>query len=1137
MSKRMQRAISILVVLCIGLASLAATPLFANAARNYRTVRVHLKTLGAPSIKTFTPYGNYQVDGTGVLLPVGIVHTLSVDRGKLVLTNALGLRLDLETTAVIRRYSSDQPRVYNSLLMNSLSYGDCYYPGNLVVTASGEAMQFISVIEMEEYLYGVVPSEIGESAAPEVQKAQAICARTFTIYSMDTARADASYDLNDTEESQVYRGHSAITPKCDKAVDDTAGQYVSYGGKAIYAAYSSSNGGMTETNYGAWGTELLPYTQVKDDPWDGQAPSPEHYRCVLAFPKSTETAFDAKLLNYIRPRIAAKLPTAWTAADAPAWSIAATTDMQLHTPLTAYMTDPERCFTKADVTFTVTRNAPEAQSVSITVTLELRASGGLREEFATSNMRMLKSESTATAFNLILCRPGHGIGLSQSGAMAMAKAGWTCQQILDFYYKNVTISTLADPGLPPAQASGLVHQTGVVLRELPDVTATALMNLPQGAVVEVLGRTTDNYAKIEYSGYIGYIPMAALTIQTATQQGVPLYPARTNVLGGLNLYLAPAYTAAVRCVMPYNSVVEVYRWDEWAYICYNGNFGYAPSALLDQAMGPVAGTAPSPSSALVIVADASLYSEPNEFSSVVTLVPHNAVVTVQYLGEWCYVTYGQYQGYLARSAIETRADLPTPNISPAPPKAPMATPANLNRIRMVDTKSDSWLNLREGPGTQFAVMAKLPNGAQVEILEELGDWYKVRYGGMEGYVSAQYITDNPAFRLYAQNNAPGNTGLVLRVTADEGAAALATIPKNARFEVLEWGTLWNKVAFEGKVGYVKNENTLLLAAVTGLRGDVDGDSIVDVQDILRVRAYMFGMRTPTLQEAVRGDVSLDSAIDIEDILLIRQEIFGLVNLNGPNGEIIRVTTPTPVASGVTSVPVTPTPVPTTSPIAPSTEAPTTLPTAAPVPANAMANWIGGVNLRSAPDVGATALLVIPSGARLTVVAQIDGWYQVKYNDNAGYCLKEYIMVDNQPTATVTAIGGLRLRQGPGTTYAIITTIPQGATVEVESESGDWCKVKYQQMTGYVSKQYLQFTSIVVPVQTPAPPTPTPAPVYYRVNSTSGLFLRAAADSEATILAVMPHNARVQMLSYNTWCYVSYNGTKGYCSRAYLEAEA
>ncbi len=122
-----------------------------------------------------------------------------------------------------------------------------------------------AVLDLEEYLTGVVPSEINDSSPMEALKAQAIAARTFALN-----RIHAGGKLDDTANCQAFRCERMESPNSRKAIEKTAGVVLMYNGQLVRAFYSSSNGGKTKRSGDVWRTRF-PYYVTKNDEWDEAA--------------------------------------------------------------------------------------------------------------------------------------------------------------------------------------------------------------------------------------------------------------------------------------------------------------------------------------------------------------------------------------------------------------------------------------------------------------------------------------------------------------------------------------------------------------------------------------------------------------------------------------------------------------------------------------------------------------------------------------------------------------------------------------------------------------------------------------------------------------------------------------------------
>ena len=130
-----------------------------------------------------------------------------------------------------------------------------WYRGKLMIKNIDGKLTVINDIELEDYIKGVVPSEMPSSWEFEALKAQAIAARSFALANLGK-QAKWGYDLKDNTEDQAYGGASAETNATNKAVEDTYGLVLTYDMKIISAYYSASAGGMTSTS--VWGG-YVPY--------------------------------------------------------------------------------------------------------------------------------------------------------------------------------------------------------------------------------------------------------------------------------------------------------------------------------------------------------------------------------------------------------------------------------------------------------------------------------------------------------------------------------------------------------------------------------------------------------------------------------------------------------------------------------------------------------------------------------------------------------------------------------------------------------------------------------------------------------------------------------------------------------------
>jgi SpoIID/LytB domain protein len=134
---------------------------------------------------------------------------------------------------------------------------DTTYRGDFLIIYENSALTLVNIINMEEYLYGVVPSEIPPTWPIEALKAQAVAARTYTFMHMER-HEKAGFDVCNTQHCAVYSGVDGETKATNEAVNSTRGQ-VLYGSnyRMLNTFYSEDCGGHTQDVNEVWGLKKV----------------------------------------------------------------------------------------------------------------------------------------------------------------------------------------------------------------------------------------------------------------------------------------------------------------------------------------------------------------------------------------------------------------------------------------------------------------------------------------------------------------------------------------------------------------------------------------------------------------------------------------------------------------------------------------------------------------------------------------------------------------------------------------------------------------------------------------------------------------------------------------------------------------
>jgi stage II sporulation protein D len=150
------------------------------------------------------------------------------------------------------------------------SIRDGLYRGAIDVIPDGAGVTAINVIDLDPYLKGVVAGEMPSTWPLEALKAQAVAART---YALATRKTTGSFDQYPDTRSQVYKGVVGESVSSNAAVDQTAGEILTYEGEPAVTYYFSTSGGHTENvEYSFVGSLSKPWLVGVPDPYDHHSP-------------------------------------------------------------------------------------------------------------------------------------------------------------------------------------------------------------------------------------------------------------------------------------------------------------------------------------------------------------------------------------------------------------------------------------------------------------------------------------------------------------------------------------------------------------------------------------------------------------------------------------------------------------------------------------------------------------------------------------------------------------------------------------------------------------------------------------------------------------------------------------------------
>lgn len=191
-----------------------------------------------------------------------------------------------------------------------------------------------------------------------------------------------------------------------------------------------------------------------------------------------------------------------------------------------------------------------------------------------------------------------------------------------------------------------------------------------------------------------------------------------------------------------------------------------------------------------------------------------------------------------------------------------------------------------------------------------------------------------------------------------------------------------------------------------------------------------------------------------------------------------------------------------------------------------------LNLRSGPSTSYGVKTTLPQGATLdSIEMTTNGWREVRYGDTVGFVNYQYIT----PLETVyTTTARLNMRTGPSTANGIVLTLPLGAEVDyVATPTAGWFEVRYGGNTGFVSSDYVNRVTTVMPQSLGALPVSFSSSDT-RVVASANLNMRTGPSTSNSIILTVPGGSSMGYVSTasNGWYQVNYGGRTGYVSNGY-----
>lgn len=830
-----RRILALLVGLAVGIFFAGTIPV-AQGDTDYSIIRVRLASMGNPVNVKVKVNGNYSIpENKDIYLERNKEYEIAIQDGKLILRGGNQV-YTLGTGFTFKQHKGGDSDVI-SISNNGSNWID--YKGDMVVSVETDknGKKYIALtnhVYLETYLYGVVPYEMPADWPLEALKAQAVAARTYAIRN--------GCAVVDTQSSQVYKGYffsNYTHPKKEKeeeierkvklAVDETAKQVLKYRGDFVFTYYSSSNGGWIEAGYEGFPDNPAISKEknyepllAKEDPYDPvHEEKPDEWKFKWKFtPFKIQVNMEGKdlsdpnswwnsvvekdvvkyknFIDWLKKKINEKT----NVEDVKIVSIDSIQFPQ------EKMTDGKRKKEAVIVVSFYTKNGNsyvmdekgniKLNTINLTVsTKDMRNGIGtdiMRSTFV-NDPELRKDETTGEEYYFISGQGfGHGVGMSQYGAKAMAEQNKNYQEILKFYYPEASIEALniSPPALtdmpsrgddrqdpqPPGGGSGQPQPVyGVVkvttslnVRQGPGTQYKRIGGLGPNARVQILRQVGDWY-EIKAGNLQGYIHSDYIVLEGGQQP-----PGSSS----------------------------------------GGNQGQQPP------VDPPVPPSNERKYAVVTASALNVRSGPSTRNHKIGMVVKgNKLTVLEKAGEWYKIEYNGLTGYVHGDYIKLES------ASAQPPSGGSIQPPSTNNgnVMAQGTVTASMLNVRSGAGTGFRAIGKLARNAKVDILEKVGAWYKIKYGGTVGYVHGDYIRLGSS-DTGSRGEQPASVGIVaasgLNVRSGPGTnySKIGFLYRNSQVTILGQTGAWYKIKFGSTTGYVHSAYVKVSNAVPS-RGEDD----------------------------------------------------------------------------------------------------------------------------------------------------------------------------------------------------------------------------------------------------------------------------------------------------------------------------
>ncbi|MDK0570396.1 SH3 domain-containing protein [Clostridium perfringens] len=734
------------------------------------------------------------------------------------------------------------------------------------------------------------------------------------------------------------------------------------------------------------------------------------------------------------------------------------------------------------------------------------------------------------------------------------------------------------------------------LRKGADSSHEIITSIPSGARVNIIDKVSDNWYKIGYKDFTGYVQAKDIRVlgDNLNQDNVGLISANQ-----LNVRTSPNENGQVIGTLHKNDKVSVLdkSIDGWYKIDFNGRRAYVSSKYVnlisyknnevkkEVKKEPVEGTGKVNINTALNVRQAAttnsrIIGSLKGGEKVNIINESNGFYKIEFNNSYGYV-YAKYiskdetnkkdQEVKKETSKVNQEDVKKNNSAKSKKEVNVTHKAepvvlavrSINKTGIVNVSSS--LNVREGASTSSKVIGSLSGNTKVTIVGEEGVFYKIEYKGSHGYVAKEYVKDvtesnnsNQGTQTPEKPSTPETTkktGIVnvssslnVRERASTSSKVIGSLSGNSKVTIVGEEGAFYKIEYKGSYGYVAKE---YVKDVTESNNSNQGTQtpekpsnpettkktgIVNVSSSLNVRE-----RASTSSKVI-GSLSGNSKVTIVG----EEGAFYKIEYKGSHGyvakEYIKDVTESNNSNQGTQTP--------EKPSTPESTKKT-----------GIVNVSSSLNVREGASTSSKVIGSLSGNSKVTIVGEEGAFYKIEYKGSHGYVAKEYVKDvtesnnSNQGTQTpekpsnpettkktgiVNVSSSLNVREGASTSSKVIGSLSGNSKVTIVGEEGAFYKIEYKGSHGYVAKEYVkdvtESNNSNQGTQTPEKPSnPETTKKTGIVNVSSSLNVREGASTSSKVIGSLSGNSKVTIVGEEGAFYkIEYKGSHGYVAKEYVK---